>query len=91
MNFRFVEQVQIILSGRAKWAARWSNWRTGRLPFKAALKFVGPHFDLRKAADRSKATLQVAIGQSTINVVIDKTEYVYPLSTVGRAKIVNFR
>lgn len=90
MNYRFVQQVQIILKGRALWAARISMWRTKRMSLRRALRFTGPHFDIRKASNLG-AACEVAIGQSTINVIIDKTEYVYPLATVGRAKIVNLR
>lgn len=81
-----VRTAQVILKGRAKWSARYSMWRTGRLPFKNILKFAGPRFDISRASS-PHATLQAGIVGNAVHVIVDRTEYVYPLDTVGRAKI----
>jgi len=83
-----VRSAQVILKGAAKWAARYSMWRTGRLRFKSILKFAGPTFDIQRASSQG-ATLQAGVIGNAVHIIVDRTEYVYPLATVGRSRIVH--
>lgn len=89
MIFDRASEVQIHLTTRAKWAARLALYRDGKLSWGKAMQFQGPHFK-----DTKDTEIEVAVGQSTVNVVvIDKrgikpdVEYIYPLASTGRIKI----
>ncbi len=85
MTYDEVSEVQIHLNGKARRRAAWSLYLQGKLSFAAAAKYEGPHFVCPPGS-----FLEVAMGASTVNVVVDSnTEYVYPLHTVGRIKIVS--
>lgn len=80
MNYDYVTSVQIHLTGSARRKAAWALYSQGKLTLRQALAFTGPHFT---------GGVDVAIGHSTVNVVVDNgsVEYIYPLHTVVRIKI----
>lgn len=88
MNFLPATHVIIHLQGTALWQSRWQVFKQKGL--KAALAHTGPHFNWKYNQ------VAVALGSATVNIrVTDHStddamvEYVYPLSTVGRIKIVS--
>jgi hypothetical protein len=93
MNYDSVAFVQITLAGAARWSARRALYsqhkKHGRLAaLRKALRFNGPTFVLSKS-HQPDPSLEVAVGRTTVNVVCDgSAEYIYPLSTVGRIKII---
>lgn len=93
MNYDSVVYVGIILKGQALRSARLALYsqhkKHGRLAaLRKALRFNGPNFVLSKS-NEPEPLLEVAVGHTTVNVVCDSSvEYIYPLSTVGRIKII---
>lgn len=92
MKYDACTLVKIHLTRAARRAAafdlfkrRKQRGRTLRQAVRDYFRFTGPCFKLHG----EDGDLEVAVGQTTVNVVVDgNIEYVYPLSTVGRIKII---
>lgn len=90
MHNRRASEVKIHLKGAALRRAKIDSFRRGLLTLRGALKFTGPEFK-----EDAHSCLSVAIGAGTVNVTVNlpgagsAIEYVYPLDTVGRIRIIN--
>lgn len=92
MNYDPCTLVQIHLNRAARRAAASAMFKRrkelGRTLLQAVrdyLRYPGPLFETQG----DDGDLEVAVGQSTVNVVVgNNIEYIYPLSTVGRIKII---
>ncbi len=90
MRFDTVSRVQIHLRKRQALKAALALYLQGKIRFGEIFTYTGPDFYGAVLDSQTEDTgLEVAVGHTTVNVVIDgNTEYVYPLNTVGRIKIV---
>lgn len=87
MRFEQVTLAQILLKGSALWRARLALYSQGKLSWHAALAFKGPEF-----IPDDEVEIEACVGASTINVrcidTNDTVEYIYPLASVGRIKLI---
>jgi hypothetical protein len=91
MRFDTVTRVQIHLRKRQALKAALALYSQGKIGFWAIFSYTGPDFIGDNHPDPEMHTgLEVATGHTTVNVVTGygAAEYVYPLSTVVRIKIV---
>lgn len=87
MRFDTVTRVQIHLRKRQALKAALALYSQGKIRFRDIFSFTGPDF-VSSFVDGDTG-LEVATGHTTVNVVVDgTTEFIYPLNTVGRIKIV---
>lgn len=88
MRFEAAKSVQVHLRDKARKAAASSLFALGRIGWWASYNFRGPFF-----VSEPKKPVSVSVGHSTVNIRVPDDdgrclEYVYPLDTVGRVKIV---
>jgi hypothetical protein len=92
MNYDDATSVQIHLTPGARRRAALALYSQGKLTAKQAWNFTGPHFIAPRPeaiVDGAPTGLEVAIGATTVNVVLEEgtVEYIYPMSQVVRIKI----